>query len=72
MNIVDFDKFKGADGAKNLNENLKVLGGSSVVSAGRNDNRDINVTGKLTGEFKLTGDTVTTLGDCDLTARSIA
>lgn len=72
MREVDFEKFKGAEGAKNLSDNLKVLEGDAVASAGRSGDRDINIMGKLTGEFKLTGDTVTTLGDCDLSARSIA
>jgi len=72
MNNLNFDEFKGEKGAANLNRSLKVLDDGSVASAGKNEIRDINVVGKLTGDFKITGDSMLSTSDCDLSARSIA
>ena len=72
MRINDFSSFKGDKGLKNLNQELQVLDTRNMAVSKAGGVTDINITGKLGGDFKIVGDRLITLNDCDLTARTIA
>ncbi len=67
---MDVIKFKGEKGAKNLAEDLKVYGDSSVRGSGKSEPLDVKITGSMTGEFKISDSNLTSIGGMATTARS--
>ena len=67
---MDVSQFKGEKGAKNLAEDLKIHGETSVRVASKSEPLDVQITGNLNGKFELVGTELTSVGGIATTARS--